>query len=164
MTEQPGKWDYLKYNRYDVLRLNWLYWMTILFLSRHVLVLMFIGFAKGRSGAGPSDPAVAALIDPLFFVSDVPALVLLFITGARLPSGGNGARTLWRNGRYLMSASCLLYLALLFWQQGSQILQSHPLTWALIAVNVFVLVVVWRSAYLKDMFDQFPEPDPNSKK
>ena len=164
MTEQPRKWDYLKYNRYDVLRLNWLYWTIIIFLSRHVLVLMFIGFSKGRSGSGPSDPSVAALLDPLFFVSDVPALILLAITGSRLPSGGNGARTLWRNGRTFMSASCLLYLSLLFWQQGAQILQSHPVTWVLIGINLFSIVAVWRSKYLKDMFDQFPAPDPDAKK
>ncbi|MBT3535182.1 MAG: DUF2919 family protein [Rhodospirillaceae bacterium] len=164
MTEQPRKWDYLSYNRYDVLRLNWLYWTIILFLSRHILVLMFIGFSKGRSGSGPSDPALAALIDPLFFISDVPALALLAFTGSRLPNGGNGARAVWRNGRYFLSASCLLYLALLFWQQGAQILQSHPLTWALIAVNLIALVAIWWSNYLGDLFGEFPDPDPDSKK
>ena len=164
MTDPPGKWDYLKYNRYDVLRLNWLYWVIILFLSRHVLVLMFIGFAKGRRGTGPSDPAVAALLDPWFFTSDVPALFLLAVTGARLPSGGNGVRAIWRNGRSFLTASCLLYLGLLFGQQGAQILQSHPVTWAMIAANVLAIGVIWWSAYLKDMFDQFPEPDPDAKK
>lgn len=164
MADQPAKYDYLKYNRYDVLRLNWLYWVVVLFLTRHVLILMFIGFAKGRSGTGPSDPALAALLDPLFFASDVPALILLAFTGARLPSGGTGVRTLWRNGRAFITASCLLYLGLLFWQLGGELLTAHAVTWAMIAVNLLVVAVVWRSRYLKDMFGQFPDPEPDAGK
>jgi hypothetical protein len=163
MSEQPRKYDYLQYNRYDVLRLNWLYWLIILFLSRHILMLLFIGFAKGRGGSGPSDPAVAALIDPLFFASDVPGLILLAATGARLPSGGALARAIWRNGRAVITASCGLYLALLFWQQGAGIMSPHPVTWAMIAVNILAIAVVWRSRYLADMFDQFPAPEPDAK-
>lgn len=164
MPDQPNKYDYLSYNRYDVLRLNWLYWVIVLFLTRHIVVLMVLGFARGKSGAGPSNAALASLIDPLFFVSDVPAIILLMVTGARLPSGKKTTRSLWKNGRYFMSASCFLYIALLLWQQGAQILSAHPLTWVLMAVNVGVVVVTWRSRYLKDLFDQFPEPEADPKK
>jgi hypothetical protein len=157
VAQEPRKYDYLNYNRHDVLRPSWRFWGMALFLSRHLLLLLLLGISHGKKGGGPPNPGVAALIDPLFFVSDVPALILLCTLGARLPGSGRLPRFLWRNGRVLLIASCALYLGLLFWQQGADLASWHPVTWAMVALTVVVAASVSLSTYLRDLFAQFPD-------
>lgn len=160
MTGPARKYDYTRYNQYDVLRLNWAYWMITLFLSHHLLLLMLIGVSAGRGGGGPRNPALAALVDPVFFVSDLPALILLFTAGARLPKSGKLPRFLWRQGRYLLLSSSTLYLGLLSWRQGFDLFGFQPVTWGLIVINLILMAYVMKSGYLRDLFSQFPDPDP----
>ena len=164
MTTPAKKYHYTRYNQYDVLSLNWVYWMITLFLSRHLILLMLIGVSAGRSGAGPRNPALAALLDPVFFVSDLPALMLLFIAGARLPKSGKRTRVLWHQGRYLLLSSSVLYLGLVLWQQGLDVAGFQPVTWVLAALNLTLMAYVMKSAYLRDLFSQFPDPDADPSK
>ncbi len=164
MTTPAQNYHYTRYNQYDVLSLNWVYWMITLFLSRHLILLMLIGVSAGRSGAGPRNPALAALLDPVFFVSDLPALMLLFVAGARLPKSGKKTQVLWHRGRYLLLSSSVLYLGLLLWQQGFDVAGFQPVTWVLVALNLTLIVYVMKSAYLRDLFSQFPKPDAESDK
>ena len=164
MTTPAQKYDYTRYNQYDVLSLNWVYWMITLFLSRHLILLILIGVSAGKTGAGPRNPALAALLDPMFFVSDLPALFILIVAGARLPKGGKSTRFLWHRGRYFLLSSLGLYIGLLFWQQGFDIAGFQPVTWGLIALNVILMAYVMKSAYLRDLFSQFPEPDSDPTK
>ena len=159
MNSPPRKYDYLRYNRYDVLRLNWVYWSVTLFLSRHLILFILLGVSAGRTGAGPRNPELAALLDPLFFISDLPALFLLFLAGARLPKSGDVTRLLWRQGRYFLVASCILYMALLFWQHDFHMAGLVPLSWGLVALNLLLVGFVMRSAYLRDLFAEFPAPE-----
>jgi len=159
MTTPAQKYDYTRYNQYDVLRLNWAYWLITLFLSRHVILLMLIGVSAGRSGAGPRNLALAALLEPVFFVSDLPAILLLFVAGARLPKSGSLSRFLWRQGRYLLVLSPGLYIGLLLWQQGFDVAGFQPVTWGLATLNLALMAYVMKSAYLRDLFSQFPTPD-----
>ena len=163
MTTPPRRYDYTRYNHHDVLRLNAMYWVITLFLSRHLILLILLGVSAGRGGAGPRIPALAALLDPVFFVTDIPAVILLFVAGARLPRSGAVTRSFWRKGQYFLLASCVLYIALLLWQQGANIIRFQPLTWGLLATNIGVMVYVMKSRYLRDMFSEFPAPDANSK-
>lgn len=164
MTTPGQKYDYTRYNQYDVLRLNWAYWMITLFLSRHLILLILIGVSAGRRGSGPRNPELAALLDPIFFVSDLPALLLLFVAGARLPKSGNATRFLWRQGRYLLLSSPALYIGLLFWQQGFHMAGFEPVTLGLMALNILLMAYVIKSAYLRDLFSQFPDPDSDPNK
>jgi hypothetical protein len=164
MTAPAQKYHYTRYNQYDVLRLNWAYWTITLFLSRHLILLMLIGVSAGKTGGGPRNPALAALLDPVYFVSDLPALFLLFVAGARLPKSGGSTRFLWRQGRTILLSSSALYIGLLFWQQGFDVAGFQPVTWGLIALNLAVMAYVMKSAYLRDLFSEFPDPDSDPNK
>ena len=164
MTPPDQKYDYSHYNQYDVLRLNWAYWAITLFLSRHLILFMLIGVSAGRDGGGPRNPTLAALLDPVLFFSDVPALVLLFVAGARLPKSGRLPRFLWRQGRLLLILSPLLYIVLLFWQQQFEFGKIDVVTWGLVALNVALMAYVIKSSYMADLFMQFPSPDFDSGK
>lgn len=163
MTTTPRKYDYTRYNHHDVLRLNWAYWGITLFLSRHLILLILLGVSAGRTGAGPRIPELAALLDPVLFVTDLPAVMLLFVAGARLPKSGAAPRYLWAKGRYFLLASCLLYIGVLLWQQDMEVAGFVPLTWGLIALNVGVMAYVLKSRYLKDLFSEFPAPETGQK-
>lgn len=161
MTTPAQKYDYTRYNQYDVLRLNWTYWMVTLFLSRHLILLMLIGVSAGRGGGGPRNPELAGLLEPVFFVSDLPALFLLFVAGARLPKSGKLPRISWRRGRYFLLSSSALYIGLLLWRRGFEVAGFKPVTWGLVALNLGLVTYVMKSAYLRDLFSQFPDPDPD---
>lgn len=164
MTNADRKYHYSCYNHYDVLRLNWAYWAITLFLSRHVILFMLISISAGRGGGGPRNPELAALLDPILFVSDLPALLLLFLAGARLPKSGRATRFLWRQGRILLLSSLALYVALLLWQQGFDVLGFEPVSWGLFGLNLILMVYVMKSGYLRDLFQQFPAPEPEAEK
>lgn len=164
MTAPARKYDYSCYNQYDVLRLNWAFWAITLFLSRHVILFILIGVSAGRGGGGPRNPELAALLDPILFVSDLPALLVLFLAGARLPKSGRAARFLWRQGRSLLLLSLALYVALLLWQQRFDVLGFEPVTWALFVLSLVLMAYVLKSGYLQDLFQQFPAPEPEAEK
>jgi hypothetical protein len=158
MTPPSHKYHYTDYNQYDVLRLNWVYWAITLFLSRHLILFMLLGISAGRTGQGPRNPALAALLDPVLFVSDLPALLLLFVAGARLPKSGRLPRILWRQGRSLLVLSAVLYIGLVVWQQQFDFAKFDPVTWGLLAVNIILIVYLLKSPKLGDLFSQFPAP------
>ena len=162
MSPPAHKYDYTCYNQYDVLRLNWVYWAVTLFLCRHLILLMLIGVSAGRGGEGQRNPALAALLDPVFFVSDLPAIILLFVAGARLPNGGSKTRFMWCCGRYLLLSSSGLYIGLSISNLGFAFGNFQPVTWGLVALNIFLMIYVMKSAYLRDLFSQFPSPDSGS--
>ena len=163
MNRGPLKYDYRCYNQHEVLRPTWLFWLLVIFLSRDLLLLLLLGVSHGKRGGGAPNPAVGALINPIFFISDIPALLALLPLGARLPGSGRVPRFLWRHSQFLLLGSCLLYLALLFWQQGPDFAAYHMATWGMIALTCLVMVVLIRSEYLKDLFDQFPTSDLDDK-
>ena len=164
MTTPAQKYDYTCYNQHDVLRLNWAYWAITLFLSRHVILFMLISVSAGRGGGGPRNPELAALLDPILFVSDLPALMLLFLAGARLPKSGRNTRYLWRQGRYLLLMSSGLYIGLLLWQEHFDFARFDPVTWGLAALNMCLMIYVMKSGYLRDLFVQFPAPETEAGK
>ena len=150
--------EHRRYNRYGVLRVRWPFWLVMVALMRHLLLLLMIGLSH-RGAAGDSIGVMATLIDPKFIPADVPAVILLFADGARVPSSGGLARFLWRHGKILMTLSIATFLGIMVWRQGFVPARYSPADVAEIGVNLALLVYVWLSRYLRDLFAQFPAPD-----
>jgi hypothetical protein len=72
--------EYRHNNRYGVLRVRWPFWLVMVLLVRHLLLLLMIGLSH-RGAAGSSVGMFASFIDPKFIPADIPALILLFATG-----------------------------------------------------------------------------------
>jgi len=154
--------EYRRYNRYGVLRVRWPFWLVMVVLMRHLLLLMMIGLSH-RGAAGDSMRTIASLIDPMFIPADVPALILLFTVGARVPNSGSLARFLWRHGKIVMTLSIATFLGIMVWRQGFVLARYSPADAAEIGVNLALLVYLWLSRYLRDLFSQFPAPDAEPK-
>jgi hypothetical protein len=137
-----------------------------LFLSRHVIGFVLVsmsGSGLGGRGGGVGRDAidlgdVISLIEPIYMIADIPALVLLYALGARLPKSGAAVRSVWRAGRWLIIASVAIYLTLFSLTHGLDAATYGPATWVSLALSALVAAVAARSRYLKDMFAQFPPP------
>lgn len=154
--------EFRRFNRYGVLRVRWPFWLVMVLLIRHLLLLMIIGLSH-RGAAGSSMGTIATLIDPKFIPADVPALILLFATGARVPKSGAMARFLWRNGRILMTLSIATFLGTLAWREGVVLPHYTLIEAGAIGGNLALLVYIWLSRYLRELFAQFPAPDSEPK-
>ncbi len=163
-------YDYRRYNQYDVLKPHWGFWLTILFLSRHVIGFILVSMSgRGGGRVGVEKEAidlggVMSLIEPIYMIADVPALVLLYALGARLPKSGAVVRWLWDAGRWLILASVAIYLALFVLKRGFDVETFGPATWVSLALSAVVVTYALGSKFLKDLFGQFPAADasPNS--
>ena len=160
-------YDYRRYNKYDLLRPHWGFWLTLVFLTRHVVGYVLVSMAGagigGRGGGASRDTielsGVISLIDPIYMIADIPALALLFALGSRVPKSGRAVRWLWGAGRWLIIASVAVYLALFALTRGFDVAAFGWVTWASLALNVLVIGYVLKSNYLKDLFARFPPPE-----
>lgn len=163
MNEQPPKYSFRLYNKYDVLRPNWMFWAIVVFLSRHLIFFLLLGASHGRRGGTPN-PAAGALVEPLYFIADFPAIILFLVLGARLPGGRTLSRFIWRNGWRLLLSSAVLFFCLLVWKEGFDLTALHPVNWVTGLINALVIGGLLKSSYLKDLFREFPAPVPDEKK
>jgi hypothetical protein len=157
---EKARYDHTRYDRYDVLRPNWAFWAMVLFLSRHLIFLLLLGVSHGKGGSGPPNPSLGALIEPIYFISDIPALVLAYVAGNRVPAAGNALRFLWRNGRAILILSIITYLALMIFKLGAGVFDFHLLTVAIVLLNLVILAALLTNRYFRDLFAQFPAPAP----
>ncbi len=157
MTEAPYKYHFLCYNRYGVLRPNWPLKLILAFLCRHVVLLVAFG-SMAFKGKGSIDlQYLLPLLDKAFIVADLPALTVLYAMGSRRPDAGAWCRWIWRYGQLFIFGSVGLFLLITAVRHvvtGAPVL---AIEWAMIAVNAAVVYYVGRSAYVRDLFDQFPE-------
>ncbi len=159
-------YDYRRYNQHDVLKPHWGFWLTILFLSRHVIGFILVamsGRGGGRVGVGKEAidlGSVMSLIEPIYMIADIPALVLLYALGARLPKSGAAVRWVWDAGRWLILASIAIYLTLFALTRGVDVETFGRATWVSLALSALVVTYVLGSKFMKDLFGQFPVADP----
>ncbi len=158
-------YHYRHYNQYDQLRPHWGFWLTMLFSVRHIagfILVSMSGRGGGRVGVGREAidlGGVLSLIEPIYMIADIPALVLLYALGSRLPKSGAAVRWVWGAGRPLIIASVAVYLALVALTRGADVAAFGPATWASLALNALVVAYVLGSKYMKELFGQFPAAD-----
>ena len=149
-------YEYSRYNHHGALRVNWVLWLVLLYMTRHTLVLALLVFASSR---GQTPLGFSALFEPVYMISDLPALALVLAMGARVPNAGKAARAVWRHGRQIILDSIAIYFVLFIWKHWGAIGQLDPILWGNIFVNLFIAGLVMRSRYLADLFNDFPKPD-----
>ena len=157
-------YDFSRYNHHGVLRVNWILWLVLLYMTRHTLVLAFLLFAasRGQTQGGLGSLGVAALLEPVYMISDLPALALMLALGARVPQAGKVARAVWRHGRHIILDSIAIYFVLFLWKHWGEIGQLNPVLWGNVFVNLVIAVLVIRSRYLADLFNDFPKMDSDN--
>lgn len=149
-------YEYSRYNHHGALRVNWVLWLVLLYMTRHTLVLALLVFASSR---GQTPLGFSALFEPVYMISDLPALALVLAMGARVPNAGKAARAVWRHGQQIILDSIAIYFVLFIWKHWGAIGRLDLILWGNIFVNLFIAGLVMRSRYLADLFNDFPKPD-----
>lgn len=145
-----------RYDEHLVLRVPPLLWLVMVILVRHFLLVLLTFIPR----TGDAMTYLRDLVDPLFLISDLPAAVVLFAGVRRRPGAPDWIRNLWSKGRTLLSASALLYLAILIVNlaaSGRHI--DRAINEAVIfSVLLHLLIITYlaRSRLVRDVFRQFP--------
>lgn len=155
---KPYKYSFDRYNRFGVVKVNLPAAASVLFLSRHVLAFLVIGIAFGRAHLSLSE-AFGSAFEPIYMLSDIPALFVLLAMLARHPSGGRLARMTWRLGPYLLPISACGYLALLIRETGLDAARFGWVAWAMVLGTAAAGAYVVASPYARDLFREFPDAD-----
>ena len=158
VAEIPFKYNFLRYNQYGVLKAHWPLKFCLLFLCRHMLLLIALVAMGFRGGGGPEMTYLTPLLDKAFIISDLPALAVFYLIGARRPESKDLYRWIWRNGRALILASVAMYLGIVTLRNGLVLSNYAAVEWVMIAGNAVVAFYAWRSQFIRDLFNEFPPP------
>jgi hypothetical protein len=147
-------------HRYDeqlVIKIPPLLWLTMLFLIRHAILVLLSYLPR----TGEAMTYLRYLVDPLFLVADLPAVLILFAAVRRKPGAPDWIRALWGHGRPLLALSSLLYLVLLM---ASLFSSARPLLPAVnevlivsVLLNLAIVAYLVRSTLVRDVFAEFPK-------
>ena len=156
MSNEKFKYDFMKYNKYFVLRPNiWLI-LILFFLCKDIFLMLGVG-ATAFKGKGQADvSALIVLVNPIFFLSDLPALAVAYVASNRRPNAGPILRLIWKYGRQLVLLSASTYILLLVYKMKWDIFSMNWLEWLFITTNIFIIVYVVSSKFIKDVFNEFP--------
>jgi hypothetical protein len=91
-----------------------------------------------------------------FWVTSLPALVLLFISLRRVPSAGKTARWLWQRGRKFLFGGLALDVLMVLSYTALGFIRFDELTLTFLYTDLAVLFVLWKSHYIHDVFAEFP--------
>ena len=94
MAETPFKYYFLRYNQYGVLRANWPLKFCLIFLCRHILLLIALGAMQFKGSSGQIMTHLTPLLDNAFIITDLSALAVFYVIGARIrktSTGGSSA-------------------------------------------------------------------------
>lgn len=155
--EKPFKYHYLKYNHDGVLRPNWPLRLSLIFLCRHILMIVLIGGMSFKGGINPDMKIFLNMLEPAYFFTDVPGVMMLYVMLARRPNAGPAVRWIWRHGRQLILLSVTLFLILFAIRTRLDIAAYETAEWTIIGANMIVAVYIATSGYIRDLFREFPE-------
>ena len=164
MAETSFKYNFLRYNQYGVLKANWPLKFSLIFLCRHMFLLLALIAMSFKGGGGREMAYLTPLLDKAFIISDLPALAVFFVIGARRPEAKDLYRWIWRNGRSIIYASVALYLGIVTLRNGLVLSNYAAVEWVMIAGNAVVAFYTWRSEFIRDLFHEFPPPPEEKEK
>ncbi len=156
MNSEKYKYDFLRYNKYHVLRPNVLLLLALAFLCKDIVLIMVVGAGSFKGGAGPGMSNLASLISPKMIVSDLPVIAVVFSLIFRRPEAGRLVRFFWKHGRLLIALSIVIYILLVLEQRDFQFLRLGLLEMALIGADLLIAAYVFSSRLVKDIFAEFP--------
>ena len=151
---------YLSVSKFGVLNIPLTLWLGMAFLARH-WILLIATLASRRSTETIQLAAGGLSWIPL--VLELPVLFLIFAGFSRHPTAGVFLRRVWRYGRHILCFTAVVNIALvswLLWQ--SDVWRRWPELFlaSCALLDVAIILGVFRSDYIKQIFAEFPEPLP----
>jgi len=143
------RYDPADYDEDGQMRIGLLLWLVIVYLSRHIVLLMLVAVS---SIVGLGRGLDILYSSPAFLLASLPALLVLIAGLRRGPKAGKVLRRLWAGGRWWLIAAVTIDLALLIggllW--GHLELNEYRALWGL--CDLYVLAWLLRSRRLPVLF------------
>lgn len=165
------KYDLGSYDNNFCLKPPFMLWLVMLYLAR-ALVLPFISGISSMGGAQDAWSVTRGSFGAEDFVSAAVALIVLWAFFRRTPSALKWWRRLWSYGRSLLAAAALVDLAISlyrFLQNADADSWQSELLLLACTVDVYIVVYLFRSRRIRDVFNDFPaavatvkDPPPSS--
>ena len=155
MNSDKFKYDFMRYNRYFVLRANILLFLILCYLCKDIFLIMGVGATAFKSKGGDVSD-IMVLVSPIFFISDLPALAVTYALSARQPNAGIFPRRIWKNGRFLLSLSAFLHLFLLGLKIKWELDVMGWIQWLVVVIDIAIVIYINSSEFIKDLFSEFP--------
>lgn len=151
-----------KINQYGVLRVPLSFWLIVAFQARHWFLVAAAVIGMRRS------PDTARLLggDGVPFLQlalELPVMLLAFAAVNRDPFSGDFLRRVWRRGREIVTLAAVLNLAWVAWYfTGIPRWRPNPDNLVLLSglIDLLIVAAVWKSAYFRQMFAEFPAHKP----
>ena len=147
------------------LRISFGLWLIIVYLCRHVVLLLlgatssFATFTYGQMGA-----SYAVLYsNPWFLLASAPALPVLAAGLRRAPSAPSFIRLIWQAGTMLLSLAAVLDMAILGILLVTTSAQLEVIHLSQTMLTAVCLLVLMRSKRIRDTFAEFPAPPADGK-
>jgi hypothetical protein len=147
--KSPYRYNPSDYDEDGQMRIGLLLWLVIVYLSRHIVLLMLVAVS---SIVGLGRGLDMLYSSPVFLIASIPALLVLIAGLRRGPKAGNLLRRLWVGGRWWLIAAVTIDLALLIggllW--GPLELNEYRALWGL--CDLYALAWLLRSRRLSVLF------------
>jgi len=146
------------YDKYVSLKVSRTMWLTIIFLLRPYLILF----------ASVTNRKDKMLLINIFYsdrlamslaaVAGIPAALLVYAWVKRNPDASSFVRQVWKRGRLLLVISAALSAFVVFvplWLGTVHKVTEYG--WGQFFISLLIVIVVYRSQYIKDCFSDWPE-------
>ncbi len=151
------KYDFLRYNRYHILRPNFLLKVICAYFLKDLFLMIVV--AAGAFKAKGLSPEVAVLLDlvsPRLLLAAFPIGLIGYALINRTPDAGELPRRIWKNGRRLILLAAVLHSGLLLGSTVRIDSTGGVIVLTLIGLNIAAVVYIFRSKLVADVFAEFP--------
>lgn len=162
MNTEKFKYDFLRYNRYHILRPNFFLKVICVYFLKDLFLMVVIaaGVFKAK-GLSPEITVLVNLVSPRMLFATLPIGLIGYALINRSPDGSVLARRIWKNGRWLIGLAAIVHVGLLLGTTVRIDTAGGIVVLVLIALDIAAVVYVFRSKLVGDVFAEFPPPrDP----
>jgi len=154
----PNKYPISSYNKYICLKIDGTMWLILLFILKPYFITLFSVANMGDRMQLITMFYPDKLVLSLGAFAGIPTALLIYAWVKRMPGASNYIRRIWKNGRSLLAISAILNACIIL---GPQLLGTvYKITvsgWVQLLINILIVIVVYKSPYIKDCFSDFPE-------
>ena len=139
-------------------------WLCFLYGIRHFFIIVV---AAKVSLVFADNPWLDLQSSSFFLANDVLALVVFMAIGHRVPNASQLMRWVWLHGRWLLAGAYLLGIGI-FVKLHQSILShiDHPqflTALSVLLIDLLIVTYLLKSELIKDIFNEFPEPQSASQ-
>ena len=140
-----------------------LLWIALIYLSRHLLLVIIAGL-NGLQGLKRGGDKISASFDivsqlssgPLFLIASIPAFAVLITLFVRLHSKSAVTRKIFTHGRWLAAGSALADIAFMVFQWQSDQAPLNELFLIRVLLDFYAAWYLLRSARVRTTFSHQP--------